>query len=231
MRSALRTLNPAARWGLAVLAALTSLLAVKIASMLVLALLVSASWASGDAASARRFAELQLVANVIEPHKAHFNVGTAAAALGALPEARDSLAEALRIGPGADECSVRVNLALVHEAMADAAAESATPDRAERHRLDALATLDAAPPACPSKPLDELRERLDARSPDSGGAGADGAEDGGDQPVDPPVDPPAEEEDQALRDITEIMDGGRGEQVIDQKKKLGSPPRPVAKPW
>lgn len=231
MRSTLRSLSPAARWGLAALAALTTLLVVKIASMLVLALLVSASWASGDAPAARRFAELQLVANVFEPHKAHFNVGTAAAALGDLPAATDALTEALRLTPSDDECSVRVNLALVYEARADAATEAASSALADEHRLNALATLDAAPPACRSNPFETLRGRLGAAMSAGADAGDSAAPDEGEQPVDAPADPAAEEEDQALRDIREVMDGGRGEQVIDQKKQLSSPPRPVPRPW
>lgn len=61
------------------------------------------------------------VVNVIEPWVAPYDEGTVAYLRGDFDGARTLLSSALESAPGSEACRVRVNLALTHEALADAA--------------------------------------------------------------------------------------------------------------
>lgn len=62
--------------------------------------------------------------NLLERWVAPFDEGTAHHAQGAWSQARDAYEDALTSVPRQEECTVRINLALVHEAVGDALAQS-----------------------------------------------------------------------------------------------------------
>lgn len=66
--------------------------------------------------------------NWFEPWIAPFDRGTARHADGSYDEAIGLYEEALESVPGVEECTVRINLALAHEALGDLAAQDAPPD-------------------------------------------------------------------------------------------------------
>ena len=83
-----------------------------------------AAYASGEYGAAQGRFEANRSLNVLEPWKAPFNAGTALYRDEELAAAVDAFEAALDAGPGRDECTVRINLALTHEAIGDAAAEA-----------------------------------------------------------------------------------------------------------
>lgn len=82
--------------------------------------------------------------NWFEPWIAPFDEGAARHANQQYPTAIDHYEEALQTVPGVEECTVRINLALAHEALGDRAASGSPPDRQEatarwRTGIDVLA--------------------------------------------------------------------------------------------
>ena len=75
----------------AIVAVLWLVVVLKLAAMAGLSTFVAAEWQQQDYHSSQRLGELELVGNAIEQHKAHFNLGTARAALGDLRGARSEL--------------------------------------------------------------------------------------------------------------------------------------------
>ena len=83
-----------------------------------------AAYASGEYGAAQGRFEANRSLNVLEPWKAPFNAGTAHYRDEELAAAVDAFEAALDAGPGRDECTVRIDLALTHEGIGDAAAEA-----------------------------------------------------------------------------------------------------------
>jgi hypothetical protein len=83
-----------------------------------------AAYATGEYGAAQGRFEANRSLNVLEPWKAPFNAGTALYRDEELAAAVDPFEAALDAGPGRDECTVRIDLALTHEAIGDAAAEA-----------------------------------------------------------------------------------------------------------
>jgi hypothetical protein len=126
----------------------------KLAAMGGLSTFVAAEWQQQDYHSSQRLSELELVGNALEQHKAHFNLGTARAALGDFGGARSELEHALSLAGGADECDIRRNLALVLEAAAAALKDTA---RAEALRTEPRDTIADGPGCCPHRPVAALQ--------------------------------------------------------------------------
>ena len=80
----------------------------------------SGAFARGDAPAVESAAAVLGVANFLEPHKAPFAAGDALALSGDYAGARTAFEAALAAAPAADECRVRVNLALSIERLGDA---------------------------------------------------------------------------------------------------------------
>ena len=83
-----------------------------------------AAYASGEYGAAHDRFDANRSLNVLEPWKAPFNAGTALYREAEHEGAVAAFEAALDAGPGEDECTVRINLALTHEAIGDAAAEA-----------------------------------------------------------------------------------------------------------
>lgn len=204
---------------------------VKLAAMAGLSTLVDAEWQQQDYRSSQRLGELELVGNAIEQHKAHFNLGTARAALGDLEGARSELDQALVLAGAIDECVIRRNLGLVLEATASASKDAA---EAETLRSEARDAIDAAPGTCPPGPFAALQKRL--------GTAAGGKQDPAQQPT-PDSEPKPGEGDQpgqapespevtdALKQIEARMGTGQQEQRTDHTLGTGPKPLDIPKPW
>ncbi len=153
------------------------LFAVKLISVVVAGNAAVSHFAASDGAALDRDAGVLGTVNIVEPAKAHFVAGTAAALQGRLGDADRELATALRRTEQEKSCPVRVNLALVREAQGDEAAsafeartavdfyraarqviEQAAADCRAEHAdtlavLDAKITAVATPPPPPAPPV------------------------------------------------------------------------------
>lgn len=117
--------------------------AVKVAAMLVNVGAGSDAFARGDyAAAAGEFSDNKTL-NWFQPWVAPFDEGAAHHAAGDLPTALELYSRALRDVPPEDECTVRINEALAHEALGDRAAERGDQPTAIRHWQAGLETLSA----------------------------------------------------------------------------------------
>jgi len=214
------------RIGAGLLYAVGAVVAVKVASMLVLALLASGSFADGELVGAERYATLQGVANVFEPHKAHFNRGTAQAAAGELEEARVSLRRALSVTTPDDDCVVRLNLALVLEALADRA-DLAEPSAGAEVRAEAQSMVGLAEDECRAGVLAPVEGRMTASA-----AGAQPGQD----PTAPPADsavpaPVPETPDASMDEVERRMQVGRSEQATEEEGLLDRTKSGVERSW
>lgn len=90
----------------------------------------SSSYDDGQYADAMGSFERNLTANLFEEWKAPFNRGDAQHQDKAYDDAIESYETALKSVPTEDECTVRINLALTHELVGDAALDQGKPDRA-----------------------------------------------------------------------------------------------------
>lgn len=113
-------------------------------------------------AAAGEFAANQWL-NVLEPWIAHFDEGAARHAAGDLDAAVDAYREALAAVPEAEECLVRINLALAYEALGDAAVRKQAPDAAVGHWTAAIAVLTDGGCTEEDRVAPDPEERRDAR--------------------------------------------------------------------
>ncbi|MEV7604510.1 hypothetical protein AB0N65_03590 [Paenarthrobacter sp. NPDC089322] len=175
------------------------------------------------------------IANIVEPHKAHFASGDAHVLAGDFEAARSDFEAALAASPGMDECKVRVNLVLTIEKLGDAAeaAGSATADGLFREALDAG---QASPVQCRDEGpanaagegdrLDAARERLTAKIGNDSTPG-EGGRDSAEAP------PPAQQEQ--LHKLQESAHKAQQERAEGQEREeyLRSPDQGtgVDRPW
>ncbi|ASN20581.1 hypothetical protein [Arthrobacter sp. YN] len=119
--------------------------AAKLLSVGVLGGTAAESYAAGQGNDVARAASWLHVLNFVEPHKASFASGDARVLADDFAAAREDFETALRLGPGDDECKVRVNLVLSIEKMGDAAGGG---DAAAQLFAEGLAAAEASPPQC-----------------------------------------------------------------------------------
>jgi hypothetical protein len=194
---------------------------IKIGSMLLFALLVSVTWADGAYTASAGWARWSTVANILEPHRAHFNSGTASAAAGDLAGARRELERALTLTNREDECVVRLNLSLVLEAAADVAGSEDGPADLERARV----VLAGAPAACREAQLDQIIDRI--------GAGPEPAiEDEPPPPDGEPAPAPAEPSPAELEALEDVMETAYNDMVHSETESGDTAPGTgVPRPW
>src|SRR5690606_16684346 len=153
--------------------------------------LVSASnsFDEGDFAASEAAGHRFLEMSPFEAHKGHFAIGTARAADGDLDTAHSELETALSTAPPADECAVRINLALVQETQGNDFRDSEDTDAANERYDAATATLTNAPEECrPSgsgtdERMSQQEERVgesqeQMNNPQEPGEGEDGGDEG-----------------------------------------------------
>ena len=145
--------------------------AAKLLSLGILADRAASGFAAGDAAAVGAAAGGLGFANVVEPHKAPFAAGDAAALAGDYDSARGLFEQALRVVPAGskDECPVRTNLVLVIERLGDQRVEAGDPASAVPLFKEALEAAAQAPQGCLAAEsatggrLEEARKRLEAK--------------------------------------------------------------------
>ncbi|MFC8038395.1 hypothetical protein ACFUOZ_03440 [Paenarthrobacter sp. NPDC057355] len=170
------------------------------------------------------------VANVLEPHKAPFASGDAAVLAGDFAAARTEFEAALKSGPGADECKVRVNLALTIEKLADSENDPGPKDRLVG---EALAVIEAASSQChepgpanaagEGETLDAAKDRLEGKQSRN--------EEKPDSSPQPSTSPP-EKQLQQLEESTRKAQLERGEgQERDEYLRSPDDSTGVDRPW
>jgi hypothetical protein len=123
-------------------------LAAKMLSVGVLGGNAGGAFGAGDSRAVAEAAAGLRFANFTEPHKAPFAEGDGLFLAGDYAGARRSFEEALDLAGQADQCAVRVNLALSIERLGDAKASAGDPAAAGRLFAEALAVVEAAPDGC-----------------------------------------------------------------------------------
>jgi hypothetical protein len=123
-------------------------LAAKMLSVGVLGGNAGGAFDAGDSRAVAEAAAGLRFANFTEPHKAPFAEGDGLFLAGDYAGARRSFEEALDLAGQADQCAVRVNLALSIERLGDAKASAGDPAAAGRLFAEALAVVEAAPDGC-----------------------------------------------------------------------------------
>jgi len=144
--------------------------AAKLLSVGVLGASAGQAFDAGDQERLDSASSWLLVANILEPHKAHFALGDAHVVSGDYAAARKDFESALAAGAGVDECKVRVNLVLSIEKLGDSAGE---PQAAAELFKEAKAAAESAPAQCHAagpansagegENLDAARDRLDGK--------------------------------------------------------------------
>lgn len=127
---------------------LVLLTAVKLLSIGVLGGRAAEGFERRDSAAVASAASGLAAANVFEPHKALFAAGDASVLEEDYAGARARFEEALAVAPAADDCRVRVNLALSIELLGDTARDAGDRDQGLRLYREALAVIGEAPPEC-----------------------------------------------------------------------------------
>ncbi|GAA2548346.1 hypothetical protein [Mycolicibacterium diernhoferi] len=138
------------------------LFAVKLISAVLAGNAAVSHFAESDGAALERDAGVLGIVNIIEPARAPFAAGTAAALQGRLDDADREFSQALARTDQRDSCSVRVNLAVVREAQGDNAAATFDAQPAVDHYLAAKRVLEQAPADCLDAHTDTTA-RLDSK--------------------------------------------------------------------
>ena len=133
-------------------------IAFKLIGMSIVASLALAAYNDGDYEKSAEYANWNLTANVIEPHKAHFDLGTAYLGSLLFQEARDELETALDTAPLPDSCDVRMNLSYAIEGLGDNANTAGQFEKAAEFYQEAITVLAEADESCP--PSDERQQEL-----------------------------------------------------------------------
>lgn len=179
--------------------------AVKFIAMTIVAALALAAFNDGDYERSAEYSRWNLTANVIEPHKAHFGLGTAYLGLTLYQEARDELEIALDTAPLPDSCDVRLNLSYAIEGLGDAANGEGDFQKAADLYREAIVVLQEADKSCP--PTDERQQELQDKA-DQAQQNADeqGDPQGGQNPQDPGDDPNESEGDTPIDNLEDLLD-------------------------
>ena len=206
--------------------------AVKLIAMAIIASLALAAFSDGDYEKSAEYSRWNLSANVIEPHKAHFNLGTAYLGSELYQEARDELEEALETAPLPDECAVRLNLSYAIEGLGDAADGAGEFERASDLYLEAIDVLAEADESCPpsDKRQEDLQEKADQAQQDAEDQqdpqGGQNGQDPGEEPVEGEGDTPLEQLEDLLEESAQDKEeNDAADRAFDN---LGDFP---AKPW
>ena len=179
--------------------------AVKFIAMTIIAALALAAFNDGDYEKSAEYSRWNLTANVIEPHKAHFGLGTAYLGLTLYQEARDELEIALETAPLPDSCDVRLNLSYAIEGLGDAANGEGDFQKAADLYREAIVVLQEADKSCP--PSDERQKELQEKA-DQAQQNADEQANpqGGQNPQDPGDDPNESERDTPIDNLEDLLE-------------------------
>lgn len=132
--------------------------AAKVVAMSIIAALALAAYDDGNFEKSAEYASFNLTANIFEPHKAHFDLGTAYLGSELFQESRDELEVALETAPLPDACDVRLNLSYAIEGLGDEASADARFEDAAKLYQEAIDVLAEGSDDCP--PSDERQQEL-----------------------------------------------------------------------
>jgi tetratricopeptide (TPR) repeat protein len=172
--------------------------AVKLIAMAIIASLALAAYDDGDFERSAEYSRWNLTANLVEPHKAHFGLGTAYLGSELFQEARDELEIALETAPLPDSCSVRMNLSYAIEGLGDAASTAGDFQEAADLYQQAITVLAESDESCPDSTdrQEELQEKMqqaqqnadDQQDPQGGTGGQDPNDSPDEGEADGPID-------------------------------------------
>lgn len=152
-------------------AVILALIALKLLSMIFIANQAVGQYEAGHYEESLNTSELLTTGNVVEPWKAHYNVGTNYLQLGVLTEARLELEQALRLAAPTEACPVRANLAIAVERLGDNAQAEGDDASARDLYEQAQVILAERDPSCwqstSHEVAEETQRRLDEKSPDA----------------------------------------------------------------
>lgn len=191
-----------------------------------------AAYAEGDyPAAVAEFAGTDML-NVLDPWVARFGEGSARYRADDLDGAVDRFEAALRDVPREHECTVRINLSLVHERIGDDAAAAGDADAARQSYgtgRDVLAdggcTGDAGQGQEQSQTAEQVDDRLEDKQQRSGAAPPDpGGDPGGEQPSEAPTG----QDDQLEELLERNQDGEQDRQDYQElEEQLEAPDEPA----
>lgn len=182
--------------------------AVKLIAMSIIAALALAAYNDGDYERSAVYARMNLTANFIEPHKAHFDLGTAYLGSRLFQEAREELEIALETAPLPDSCDVRMNLSYAIEGLGDVAAEAGEYQKSADLYLDAAAVLAESDESCPdtTQRQEELQQKAQEQQQNADGEEDDPQNGQGGQNGQDPGDDPSEGDAEGQTPIESLED-------------------------
>lgn len=149
-------------------ALILALIAGKLLSMIFIANQAVSQYEARSFEESLNTSELLTYGNVVEPWKAHYDVGTNYLQLGVLPEARMELEQALQLAAPSEACPIRANLAITIERLGDLAATNGDEAAAQGYYEEAKRVLQERDPSCQqssSEPSSqETQQRLDEKT-------------------------------------------------------------------
>ena len=208
--------------------AILLLVAVKLIAMVIVAQVTIVEYSDEDYETSAQAAQWNLAVNLVEPHKAHFNQGTAFLGSKLYEKAKGEFEEALKTAPTPDSCDVRINLSYALEGLGDDANAAERLDEAIEYYEQAAGVLADADKSCDD--TTERQEELLAK--------AEAAKDEQQQEEQPPEpgegDPEGEEtEDGPFGDIEDKNQTGEQEKEDQETADRGSEEGGAGteKPW
>lgn len=235
--SAKRPLDPAARRRASILriasfpiTAILLVVAIKLIAMMIVAQVTIVQYNDDEFESSAQAGQWNLAVNLIEPHKAHFNVGTALLGSRLFDASREELELALETAPLPDSCDVRVNLSFAIEGQGDVANADNKLQDAINYYNEAIEVLADSDESCPdtSERQDDLAEKAAEAQKE-----LDGPDDG-QTPTDPGGDEPGGDGgDNPFDDIGEKNQTGEQERQDQDSADRGdeNEQNTPAKPW
>ncbi|MGY4542232.1 hypothetical protein ACVWY0_002145 [Arthrobacter sp. UYNi723] len=223
-------------WWSALPALLVFCLSAKLLSVGILADTAARSFATVDSGGVTDAAGGLRTANFIEPYKAPFAEGDGLFLAGDFAAARQRFEEALSLAGKAEECVIRVNLALTIERLGDAETKAEDPTAAARLFAEGVAVVEAAPEGCfdagAGEQLEQAGERLRQKAEPAGLDNTTPQPSGQPGEKDPPADPGQQSQLEQLRDSAREAQSERnsGQERDEYLRDDGFGPG-VDRPW
>ena len=206
--------------------------AFKLIAMAIVASLALSAYNDGDYEKSAEYAAWNLTANVIEPHKAHFGLGTAYLGSELFQESRDELEIALETAPLPDSCAVRLNLSYAIEGLGDLANAAGEFEDAAALYQEAITVLADADESCPdsTERQEELQEKMqqaqqNAQDQQQG--------QGGQNPTDDPGGEDDAEGDEPIDNLQDLLDAAEQDKAENDAadRAYDNLDDIVSKPW
>lgn len=176
-------------WGTPVVVIL-ALVAFKLLSMIFIANQAVKQYEAGSYEESLNTSELLTYGNVIEPWKAHYDVGTNYLQLGVLPESKAELEQALALAAPSEACPVRANLAITIERLGDLALANGDEAASKAYYEEAKKVLAERDPSCEQSSSEPSSQETEQRLEQKTGEGNEGSQDSTSSPTPSPSESP-----------------------------------------